>query len=116
MSQTTRKTPAMTPEKYKAMSPKQRRAFDAKVEKETKAFNEEMDRQKVESFEKVALGLVELIAQSRYLESEIVHNYLERTSQVTMPRAEADRQLVRSYPKIARKLAKKDPELAKHLS
>ena len=94
----------MTPEKYKALSPAMKRAYDKKCKAEFKAWDERVIATRMKEHEQLALSLIEIVAKDRYIESMIIKNFLDRTNQCLMDRDEADRDFARKYPKLAKQL------------
>jgi hypothetical protein len=81
MSHTTTSLPAfmrrMTPDKYKAMSKADQRAYDRKARAWMAKLDASIDRRNAENHKKLALGIAELVQLDPAVEWEIVHNYLQ---------------------------------------
>ncbi len=69
----------MTPEKYQALTPAKRQAYDKKANAALAAQQAQIAQQNAESNAAFAAGIAALVAQHPGLEWEIVHNYLQRT-------------------------------------
>ena len=95
---------SMTPEKYKALSPEMKRAYSKKANAENKAFDAKIDKSNLEDYIKFAKGLAKLAENARFLEWEIVSNYLEREQKYLVDRKEYDADFARKYPKLAKQL------------
>jgi hypothetical protein len=94
MSSTTHTLPSfmrrMTPDKFKAMSKEEQRAYDQKTNAWLKKFDASIDQRNAENHKTLAFGFAQLVQLDPAVEVEIVHNYLKRENRVMVDKDFAD--------------------------
>lgn len=91
---------SMTPDKYKAMSKEDRRAYDQKANTFLKNLDARIDRRNAENHKTLAFGLAQLVQLDPAVETEIVHNYLKREGKIMV-----DKEFANTHPAFVDALA-----------